>query len=58
MWMWTVLWGGVALVGVTGALVTASSSRLARQVARETRALFSRSSPVPSNQHTPRADLP
>lgn len=58
MWMWTVLWGGVALVGLTGALVTASSSRLARQVARETRALFSGSRPVPSNPLTPRSDLP
>lgn len=58
MWMWTVLWGGVALVGVTGALITVSSSRLARQVARDTRALFSTSLPASSERLTPLDDLP
>jgi hypothetical protein len=58
MWMWTVLWGGVALVGVTGALVTVSSSRLARQVARDAHELFAGSGPAPSGQLPSRAGLP
>jgi len=41
MWMWTVLWGGVALVGLAGMLVTVNAARVARQVAREARALLS-----------------
>ena len=40
MWMWTVLWGVMALVGLTGTWVTLGARRFARHVADDARALF------------------
>jgi uncharacterized protein DUF6544 len=58
MWLWTVLWAGVALVGMTGALITANASRLARHVARDARELYARRRPPPAPLPSRLAELP